>query len=109
MQGMMSRWLYSGYNSNNGSSGTVEVDYSPGFFVVAQSTLRVVDGGGAHITGIAAYRYRDTPNGPDIPVNLGGPTSWAADIYRQNMTSTTFGISVGARQEATAVCNIFLW
>jgi hypothetical protein len=109
MQGMMSRWLYSGYNSDNGIVFTFEVNYDPGFFVVAQSTFCQVHGGGAHATGIAAYNYRDTPDGPDITVNLGDWPSWDHFTYRQGMTSTTFGIAVGANQEAVATCNLFFW
>src|SRR5258707_901499 len=109
MQGMQNLCIYSGYGPD-GVTYTCEVDFGPGFLVNVQSVLAWCNGGGLHQTGIAGFRYRDTPDGPDIPVNYGDWWNWQTSIWQQDMTAVVFGTVVGGNnQECMAVANIFYW
>ena len=108
MRGMSSVWIYSGSNSDSGIVYTHEWNISPQY-CVAQASFNRVDGSGAHGTGIAAYRYRPTPDGPEQSVSLGDWLSWPAYVYVDRMTSVTFGTAVGADQECKMLGNLFYW
>ena len=108
MNSMTSGYLYSGYNSDHGLSYTYEVNFGPAY-TVGQASFHGVDGDGLHHTGVAAYRFRPDPNGPEQTVNLGAWKSWAPYIYVNQASSVTFGIAVGAKQEAYVLFNLFFW
>jgi hypothetical protein len=108
MNGMSSVWIYSGYNSGSGITYTHEWNFAPSF-TVAYPVIYGVSGGGLHHSGIAAYRHRPKPNGAEETVNLGAWPSWAAYIYVNQLTSVTFGVAVGAKQELYVHGNISFW
>jgi hypothetical protein len=108
MKGMSSIWIYSGYNSKVGVTYTTEVNFSPRY-TVAQASIFEVSGGGLHKTGVAGYRYRPTPDGPEQSVNFGSWPAWRGYVYRDRMTSVTFGTAVGARQSCRVIGNMFFW
>lgn len=107
MQGMTSSWIYSGYNSQQGSTFTHEWIFSPRY-IVAQCSIYYCSGGGLHMVGVAGYRYR-AQDGSDQPVSFGDWPSWPSNIYVDQCTSVTFGTAVGAQQELTALLNFFFW
>src|SRR5438128_996451 len=98
MNGMMSVWIYSGYNSDEGIVYTHEWNFSPQYAVM-QASLLEVDGEGAHGTGVAGYRYRATPDGPETNVVIDSWRAWAPYAYVDRASSVTFGSAVGAHQE----------
>jgi hypothetical protein len=108
MKGMSSYWVYSGYNSGSGVTYTYQVNFSPRY-TVAQTSIFYVSGGGLHKVGIAGYRHRPTPDGPEQSVNFGTWPGWPGYVYQDRMTSVTFGTAVGAKQECTMIGNLFFW
>lgn len=106
MQGQMTGWIYSGYNSKQGFNFTTEINFDPGFLCIAQTELSYVSGGGLVEAGIAEIRFRDDPAGPETPISFPG---WEHTVVQSNMTSVTFGTGVGAGQECYAVWNVFFW
>ena len=108
MNGMSSVWIYSGWDPDNGITYTHEWNFGPSY-TVAQASFYGVDGGGAHHTGVAGYRFRPDPNGPEQVVNFGDWPSWAPYIYVDQVSSVTFGTAVGADQEAYMLGNLFWW
>lgn len=108
MNAMNSGGLYSGYNPDHGVSFTNEVNFAPNY-TVAQASFYGVDGEGLHHTGVTAYRFRPNPTGPEQAVNLGGWQSWAPCVYINQASSVTFGVVVGAKQEAYVLYNLFFW
>jgi hypothetical protein len=107
MQGMFSNWIYSGYNSDSGSTFTHEWNFPP-MYIVAQCSIHYCSGGGLHQVGIFGYRYL-AQDGSDQPVWFGDWPSWPSDIYVDQCTSVTFGTAVGAAQEVTGLLNFFVW
>jgi hypothetical protein len=108
MKSMFSTWIYSGFNSDHWITYTHEWNFAPSF-AVAQASFYTVVGAGSHHTGIAGYRSLPDPAGSEIPVSLGDWPSWPPYIYVDQLTSVTFGVAVGAEQEASVLVNVFFW
>jgi hypothetical protein len=107
MNGMTSISIYSGYNSGSGFSYSHEWNFAPAF-TAAFASLYYVSGGGLHYAGIAGYRHRPDPNGPEQTVNF-SESPWPAFIYVDQLTSVTFATGVGASQELYMHGNISFW
>lgn len=76
---------------------------------ISPGGLYEVDGEGLHHIGIKHYRYRPTPDGADKDKDYGEYPNWAHTIGADRVTSVTFGIALGARQEAHCYGNLFWW
>jgi hypothetical protein len=77
---------------------------------VGQISLGQADGGGLHNSGIRGFRARPTGGGAETVTDF-GPNfyDWPNTVVDQHLSSVTFALALGANQEATGVCNIFLW
>src|SRR5690349_9894783 len=75
-----------------------------------QISLGQADGGGLLNSGIRGFRTRPNPGGPENVTDFGDNFyNWPNTVFDQRLTSVTFALALGAHQEATGVCNIFLW
>ena len=97
-----------GYGADTGYTGSITVNMAPAY-ITAQAGYFEVDGGGLHRIGIKHYRYRLTPAGADQDKDYGDWPSWAHTIGHDNVTSVTFGIALGAHQEAHCYGNLYWW
>lgn len=91
--------------------GTYTVTFPP-IFTIAQISLNHTTGGGTHLVGIAAYKFRPERNGPEQVVDITEYwTSWPATVVADNMSSVTFGIVTGpaSYHMANGVANLFWW
>jgi hypothetical protein len=96
------------YAGDNGVSQTTDLNFAPGT-IHAQVCLSEVDGEGLHRVGIKGYRYRDV-NGVDTPVDFGDWPNWRQIVgIIPNMTGVTWGLALGAHQEARARLDILWW
>jgi hypothetical protein len=99
-------WAWGG---DDGYSYTVTVNFNPGA-VHAQVGFTEVDGGGLHRVGIKGYRYRPDPNGAEKVVDFGDWPSWKSIVgVVDQMSSVTWGMAVGADQEARGRLDIYWW
>jgi hypothetical protein len=77
---------------------------------VGQISLGQADGGGLLNSGIRGFRTRPSPGGPENVTDFGENFyNWPNTVFDQRLSSVTFALALGANQEATGVCNIFLW
>jgi hypothetical protein len=77
---------------------------------VGQISLGQADGGGLLNSGIRGFRARPNPGGPETVTDFGDNFyNWPNTVFDQHLSSVTFALALGANQEATGVCNIFLW
>jgi hypothetical protein len=97
-----------GYGADTGFTGSITVNIAPAY-ISAQVGYAMVSGGGLHAVGVKGYRYRPTPDGPEKVVDFGSWPSWPHTIGADRVTSVTFGIALGAHQEAHCYCNLFWW
>jgi len=87
---------------------TATVNFAPGL-VHAQVCLTQVDGEGLHHAGIKWFSARPDPRGPETVTDFGGwPWPSIVGVIDQ-MSSVTFGLVLGARQEARCRCDIYWW
>jgi hypothetical protein len=94
---------FSGYGDAN---HTRAVNFPP-TQVMVQAYLRGAAGGGLNIAGIKGFRRR-LPSGADEDVNFGEWPSWPAAAF-DRMTSVTFALACGSRQQAWGVFRIDVW
>jgi hypothetical protein len=76
--------------------------------ITAQAGYHIVVGGGAHVVGIKGYRFRPK-RGVEQQVDFGEFWNWRHTIGEDGVTSVTFGIALGAEQEAHAYGNLYWW
>ena len=60
--------------------------------VVAQVSLSEVYGDKEHISGISAYRFRLTPDGPEKAQVNSDHDTWPVVAYVDRLSSVTFGL-----------------
>ena len=93
---------------DTGFTGSITVNFAPAS-ISAQAGYYDIDGDGLHHIGIKHYRYRPTPDGVEKDKDYGEWLNWAHTIGADRVTSVTFGIALGARQEAHCYGNVFWW
>jgi hypothetical protein len=77
---------------------------------VGQISLGQADGGGLLNSGIRGFRTCPNPGGPENVTDFGDNFyNWPNTVFDRSLSSVTFALALGAHQEATGVCNIFLW
>jgi hypothetical protein len=77
---------------------------------VAQISLGQADGGGLINSGIRGFRTRPNPGGSENIVNFGDSFyDWPNTVFDERLSSVTFALALGQRQEATGVCNFLFW
>jgi hypothetical protein len=77
---------------------------------VGQISLGQADGGGLLNSGIRGFRTRPNPGGAESIVDFGSNFyDWPNTVFDEHLSSVTFALALGARQEATGVCNILFW
>jgi hypothetical protein len=97
------------YTEDDGATFTTSINFAPGN-AQAQVSLSEVDGEGLHRAGIEGYSYRTSPTGADIPVDFGDWPNWKSLVgIVNNMTRVTWGLALGAHQEARARLDILWW
>lgn len=97
-----------GWGADTGFTGSITVNMAPAF-ISAQAGYHMVSGGGLHKVGIKSFRHRPSSDGAEQNVDFGGWPDWRHTIGHDRVTSVTFGIALGAHQEAHAYGNLFWW
>ena len=97
-----------GWGADTGFTGSITINMSPAY-IVAQAGYYEVDGGGLHRIGIKHYRFRPTADGAEQDKDFGAWPDWKHTIGEDRVTSVTFGISLGAHQEAHCYGNLYWW
>jgi hypothetical protein len=99
---------FGGHGGDTGFNGSITVNLSAAY-ISAQAGYHIVSGGGLHAIGIKSYRHRPTVDGPEQTVDFGSWPNWRHTLGADRVTSVTFGIALGAHQEAHCYGNIFWW
>jgi hypothetical protein len=91
------------------TSKSVEVNI-PARKTVAQITLGQTSGGGLINSGIRAFRTRPNAGGPEVVTDFGDNWyDWPNTVHDNRLSSVTFALALGARQESTGVCNFYFF
>lgn len=89
------------------TSKSVEVNI-PARAAVGQITLGQTSGGGLINSGIRAFRTRPSAGGPESVTDFGNDWhNWPNTVFNNRLSSVTFALALGQRQESTGVCNFF--
>jgi hypothetical protein len=99
---------FSGWGGGSGFTGTITVNIGPSN-ISAQAGYHMISGSGLHAIGIKKFRRRPQPDGPEQETDFGAWPNWPHTIGSDRVTSVTFGIALGANQEARCHGNIFYW
>jgi hypothetical protein len=97
-----------GWGADTGFTGSITINIAPAY-ISAQVGYHMLSGEGLHKIGIKKYRQRPTTDGPEQEVDFGSWPNWPHTIGANRVTSVTFGITLGAHQEAHCYGNLFWW
>jgi hypothetical protein len=87
---------------------TADIDFSPQRTFVTVALSGTI-GGGTQFAGIARARTRPTPAGPEVPESFGDWPAWRSALFRERMSSVTWGVATGTDQTAQAVVSLFFF
>ena len=97
-----------GWGADTGFTGSITVNMAPAS-ILAQVGYHRIAGSGLHAIGIKKFRSRPSPDGAEQEFDFGNWPNWPHTIAEHRVTSVTFGIALGARQEAHCYGNLYWW
>jgi hypothetical protein len=97
------------FSGDESVTGTFTLNTAPAF-IVAQTSLFRVYGREMVKIGIAGFRHRPEPDGPEEEVDFGGFGQWRGTIGHDRVTSITFGVWAGSEgDQLEGHANLYWW